>query len=577
VPVRLTSQAHITVGGPLPPEVMDLLVSWTVDDSLTMADVFVMTFRDPDSSVLTKGKFKLGAPVTIGVNLMEEGAPVTLIEGEITAIESEFGPDGSITVVRGFDRAHRLFRGRKNEVFVNAKASTVAQQVAGKHGLTPDVQATKTVFPVLAQVGESDWQFLKRLAFDAGYELTVEAKKLRFKAPAPLPGPPIKLVMGDNLVNFRATLTAAEQVGTIEARAYDSLNQKVLTAAPKVKGGPTTGTPFAQVNGAFPTQDYVHSRAFQTVPEATTIATALAEDLAHNHAELHGEVGGDPNLRAGVAVKVEDVGPAFSGTYRVTATRHRFDGVSGYTTEFSVAGRRAESMLGLASSGAGGAGGGRITGLMVAVVSDNKDPMNLGRVKVKIPALGDTYLTDWAQVVYPGAGQTPPNGRGLYLVPQVNDQVVVGFEMGDPDRPFILGGVYNTKQKPFLPSVVKMGATDKRTLTSRTGLKVIMDDTVGQESILIADKMETVMVKLVAKPTPLVHIKSAMDVKVEALKSVMVDAKMDVTVKALANVVVESVANTTVKATGNMELSAARIKIAALGPLELSGAVIKLN
>ena len=77
-------------------------------------------------------------------------------------------------------------------------------------------------------------------------------------------------------------------------------------------------------------------------------------------------------------------------------------------------------------------------------MTQNDDPDELGRVRVKYPALGDETEGWWARVAAPGAGKD----RGLLMMPLVGDEVLVGFEHGDARRPFVLGSLWNGEDKP---------------------------------------------------------------------------------------------------------------------------------
>lgn len=125
---------------------------------------------------------------------------------------------------------------------------------------------------------------------------------------------------------------------------------------------------------------------------------------------------------------------------------------------------------------------GRVHGVVVGVVTNNQDPEGLGRVKLKFPWLSDTDESNWARVVTPMAGKD----RGLYLLPEVDDEVLVMFEHGRVDHPFVLGALWNGKDKP--PAQNEGGKNDKRVLKSRSGHTITLDDTDGAEKITIADK-----------------------------------------------------------------------------------------
>ena len=111
-------------------------------------------------------------------------------------------------------------------------------------------------------------------------------------------------------------------------------------------------------------------------------------------------------------MSIDGLGEPFDGKYTITTSRHRFDPLTGYTTSFSVTGRRDRTLLGLASSGRGKAP----AGIVIGQVSDAADPEKAGRVKLTFPWLSDDYVSDWARTVQSGAGkdrgwQVLPGGR----------------------------------------------------------------------------------------------------------------------------------------------------------------------
>ncbi len=130
---------------------------------------------------------------------------------------------------------------------------------------------------------------------------------------------------------------------------------------------------------------------------------------------------GSPDLKAGVAVSVGGVDPALAGKWVISGSRHEF-GDGFYRTSLEFAGRQDRSVHGLLGQG-GGAANDRIYGLVIGIVTDNNDPDNIGRVKVKFPWLGDDVESWWARIAAPGAGPD----YGIVWVPQVNDEVLVGL------------------------------------------------------------------------------------------------------------------------------------------------------
>ena len=166
-------------GSEMPADLVPLLVSALVEDSQRLPDMFSLRFRDPERVVLAKSNAKVGGKITIKVNTAASSSPKTLIEAEITALELEFDTGGTFTVIRGYDPAHRLFRDRRTVSYVQMTASDIATQVAKRASLkVGKVDSTSTVFPVVSQAGQSDWEILTQLARDTGSDLTVRNGKL---------------------------------------------------------------------------------------------------------------------------------------------------------------------------------------------------------------------------------------------------------------------------------------------------------------------------------------------------------------------------------------------------------------
>ncbi len=191
-------------------------------------------------------------PIVLSVQSGARTAPEKLLAGEVTAIEAEFSPAGSFTVVRGFDQAHRLFRGRVSESYRNVTYSDVARLVARRAALPVGrIDDSRTVHPHVAQGNESDWQFLSRLAAEIGFEVAVVEGKLDFRTPtqseeAPEAGDhttvdPLALVPGTSLLRFRSTVTSAEQVKEVVVRGWDVANKQVVV------GRAPAGTTSAQL------------------------------------------------------------------------------------------------------------------------------------------------------------------------------------------------------------------------------------------------------------------------------------------------------------------------------------------
>jgi uncharacterized protein involved in type VI secretion and phage assembly len=127
---------------------------------------------------------------------------------------------------------------------------------------------------------------------------------------------------------------------------------------------------------------------------------------------------------------------------------------------------------------------GKVPGVVAGLISNNHDPDGLGRVKVKFPWLSDDNETDWVRIATLMAGP----GRGSFFLPEVDDEVLVAFEHGDINRPYVIGALWNGVQKP--PETNGDGQNNIRKIRSRSGHEIIFDDndSAGQEKVEIHTK-----------------------------------------------------------------------------------------
>jgi uncharacterized protein involved in type VI secretion and phage assembly len=303
-------------------------------------------------------------------------------------------------------------------------------------------------------------------------------------------------------------------------------------------------------------------RPIATNAEARAVATATAEEIASSFAEADGTAIGDPRLVTGTVVTIAGAGP-FDGEWMLSHTRHRFD-EDGYYTDFEVAGRQERSMLGLTSFGSSGEGAPPVYGVVVGVVTNSNDTEKLGRVKLKFPWLSGDYESHWARVCYPGAGDK----RGLLLVPEVGDEVLVVFEHGDVRSPYVIGGLYNGKDKP--PAEAYHDASDGkikiRRLTSGKGHEISISDYDDEDHIVLRTVNGEYGISI-SKSKDYVYVKSKGKVIVEGPGGIELKGG-DITL---------SGGTIKLDASGELEMKGANAKLDGSGETVITGGTIKLN
>jgi uncharacterized protein involved in type VI secretion and phage assembly len=191
---------------------------------------------------------------------------------------------------------------------------------------------------------------------------------------------------------------------------------------------------------------------------------------------------------------------------------------------------------------------GRFFGVVLGIVTNNHDPENLHRVKVRFPWLCDNNESNWARVVSPMAGPD----RGIYFLPEVDDEVLVAFEHGRVDHPFVVGCLWNGADAS--PESNDNGENNHRTIKSRSGHVIRLNDQDDQETIEVIDKTGKNKITIYSSDNKIsieadgdisivsargelrmeaqgVHIKSGKGIELQAMQDIEAKTSAQVTVK----------------------------------------------
>ncbi|MBW4425364.1 MAG: type IV secretion protein Rhs [Nostoc desertorum CM1-VF14] len=479
---------------PASPELMKDLLQITVEESLHAPAMFTLVIHNsylptsprPEYQPWRHEKlFEIGNKVKIGFvssttqdanfdDVLEE----YLIEGEITGLEVSFNEKSEAPIiVRGYDISHRLHRGRHNYSYLKMSDTEIVKDIAKRTGITLNrVENSGQKHEYVFQENQTHMEFLRERAARIGYELFVQDNKLNFCKPASQSSLQLKWL--DDINSFKTRITTAEQVKSVEVRGWDYTQKKAISqTATSEKVVTKTGSKLGSVaidkfNLKEPSKITVVDQPVSTIAEAKAMAQALCNELGGEFVYADARSEGNPKIRPGRIVTINGLGDRYSGQYYVTETRHIYTGRV-YHTEFSVRGLRSGSLFATISTPVRLQPG---QTFLVGIVTDNNDPDDMGRVKVYFPTLtppdqpgsskptkspgkgskgnkagkAEEHESYWARVVAIGAGQYK---KGFDCLPEVNDEVLVGFEHGDIHRPYIIGGVWNGKDK--MPTSVK--------------------------------------------------------------------------------------------------------------------------
>jgi len=284
--------------------------------------------------------FALGNEVDIRLGYANDLA--TVIVGELTGLEPEFACDRppSLTL-RGYDRRHRLQRGRHTRTFTQLKDSDIASQMASEVGLTAEVQDSQVTHDYLLQTNQTNLAFLKERASLIQYEVVVENKTLFFCPVGNADGSALTLTLDNDLLTFSPRLSSMQQVNQVVVQGWNLQEKEPFTG--QSAAGDEVSTMGGQTSGSRLT-DQAFGTAVAQVVDVPVMTQAEVDQVAKaylNRSVLHfiegdGSCWGRTDLKPGQVITLEGLGQRFSGQYYVTAVTHRYRSDRGYVNQFRV-------------------------------------------------------------------------------------------------------------------------------------------------------------------------------------------------------------------------------------------------
>jgi phage protein D len=344
---RMVPEVRVRVNGTLLPSAArgDLL-DVSVFEDVTAPDMFTITllnwnmmrqqFTWSDSEL-----FSIGASVDIEMGYDER--LVQLMQGEVTGLEPDYSlADNPTLTVRGYDKSHRLMRGRKTRSFKNMTDSAIAAEILAGAKLLARVTNSVVINDYVQQSNQTDMEFLEQRAQRIGFEVMVERGTLYFRPINNAATPSVRLDRTDDLDDVSLRLSSLVQASSLSVRGWDPALKQAITASAgaydlnsRMSGavaGPVSAT------AAFGDEKSVSVRhPVASTAEAQKLAVGGLNTMALDYVTGTVTCGGRTDIAAGRTVRIDGLGKKFSGTYYVTSATHVYSPESGgYATEFSI-------------------------------------------------------------------------------------------------------------------------------------------------------------------------------------------------------------------------------------------------
>ncbi len=483
------------------------------------------------------------------------------------------------------DEVVKMTIGRHNYYYEEKKDSEIMEEVIGRYsGLGKEVEATSITHLEMVQYHVTDWDFLLLRAEANAKLVMVDDGKVNIKAPETSEDAAVAVLFGSTLIDFEAEMDARHQWKSVEAKSWDyggqTLFEHVTDSVPINELGNVEGQ---QLAGTISPEKFELRHSGQAIVEELQEWTKSRMQTSRL-AKIRGRAKfiGFGEIKPGQLIELQGLGARFAGKAYVSAIRHDVYNGSWYTqVQFGLKpdcfSQINKDIIDIKASGLVPA----INGLQIGkVVQLQDDPEGENRILVRLPIVDNSARGVWARIATLDAGTADQGvaGRGSFFLPEIEDEVIVGFINDDPRDAVVLGMV-NSSAKPapitaqdvnhekgiFTRSGMRLHFHDEtKTITIDTpaGNRIVLDE--DTTSITIEDQNKNIAVM---DPDG-ISVNSPGDIKIEATGNINIKAGMNMTLEA------KKISAT---ADASMEIKGATTKVSADGITEIKGSLVNIN
>ena len=423
----------------------------------------------------------------LGESIVVKAANTPIFVGVVTNVQlHREGSDFGCIIVSGYSATYRMETAHScfswNDRTIGDVVKKLCEQAKVQLELNPAFKETKDF---ICQYEESDFDFIRRLAHQYQEWMYFDGTKLIFGKPRKL-ADPIRLEYGTTLSSLDIglqTLARSEQVFSYHSGA----DREMQRMTPDLAYGhdKLAGEAFRASLGMFSKPARQH--ALPRISNETELDNYMGRKQAAETAETHYITAESqvPTLRVGSVVslyssfleRVGNLSEESLGNFIIIEITHEVSQGSYYKNRFKAIPATIKAMpspkvrMPLAET-------------QMATVLSNADPEGKGRVRVRMNWQTDGMQTGWVRVMTPDGGSSSDvkSNRGFVFIPEVGDQVLLGFRHGDPARPYVLGSLFNgTTGRGGLEG------NHMKSLTTRSGHTIKLNDSLSSLGITIKD------------------------------------------------------------------------------------------
>lgn len=477
------------------------------------------------------------------------------------------------------DESIRMTIGRHSRYFQQVKDSQVYDELISRYnGLHSDPKETQLIHKELVQHQVTDWDFMLLRAEANGQLVNVNDGTISIARPDTTGDPVLQVTYGTSILEFEAEMDARTQWKNVKATAWDYAGQQLFEAeaadASFTEPGNLKGSELAETinleNFAMHHSGHLLEQELQAWVNGMMLRSRLSK--IRGRAKVEGFSG----IKPGDMVKLEGVGDRFKGNAYVTAVKHEMgNGTWDTHIQFGLDPERyAQQRHDVSDLQSSGLVSG-IHGLHIGkVVQLENDPDGEHRILVKIPVIDNNAQGIWTRVSSLDAG----SGRGAFFLPEIDDEVVVGFINDDPRHAVMLGMVHSSaKAAPINAKDVN----HEKGFITRSNMRIHFNDdtktltidTPAGNSIKLDEQGR--QIEVVDQNQNKVTLTST-GIKLQSPTNIELAAGANLTLSAGASLTIGGV-SLSIKADGNVSVEGAATKISAQGITEVKGSIVKIN
>ncbi len=511
---------------------------------------------DDQISDPTKYSGFLGESISVGIipatDKVDSSSNLEFI-GVVTEVRFENSVDEvNILVITAKSPTIAMDGFKRNNISFDQTASDIAGGILSNYQITlGEVESTSASINFSVQYRESDYDYVMRLAAGAGKFAFYDGKEFRFVSASSADEHELKwrenlgsfsLGLGTNSVNYEGKSYNYED-DSEQSSSSDSLSTSLSSLSKtSLNASENIYTEYGEWND------------IQVVKDAKSLEEVLNNEKAqaigkmiqcHGHSIV-------PSVSVGHCVKILGL-DSFNQQYWVSEVVHILDNTGKYHNEFKC------TPLDVAYPTNPATTNKTLARIQTGVVVDNVDPDELGRIKIRVLWCDETI---WVRYTSLHAG----GERGFYCLPEIDDEVLVAFEEGDPNRPIVIGSLYNKSQ---IPPTSPDDENLKKMFKTKSGNQIVFIDESGGEKIEISHGDGQNAIVLDLSGPSITFTSDGGDITLEG-NNITLKAESGITMDAGTEVKAEAGSTMTLKASASQTIEAS-------GTVDIKGATINLN